>query len=64
MVVEQAPPNDPEAEATVLASLMVDEEAISRVAAFLQPEDFFQERHGLIFDAALALWDRSEAINQ
>jgi len=64
VVVEQAPPNDAEAEATVLASLMVDAEAISRVAAFLQPEDFFQERHGLIYDAALALWDRSEAINQ
>ena len=64
MVIEQAPPNDPEAEATVLASLIVDEEAISRVASFLQPEDFFQERHAQIYEAALALWDRSEAINQ
>ncbi len=43
---------------------MVDEEAISRVAAFLHPEDFFQDRHALIYAAALALWDRTEALNQ
>lgn len=64
MVLEKAPPHSPEAEATVLASALVDAEAISRVASFLQPEDFFQQQHLWIYQAALALWDRNEAINQ
>ena len=64
MVLEKAPPNSPEAEATVIASLLVDAEAMSRVAAFLQPADFFLDRHSLLYDAALALYDRHEAINQ
>ena len=64
VVLEKAPPSSPEAEATVIASLLVDAEAMSRVAAFLQPADFFLERHGLLYDAALALYDRHEAINQ
>ncbi len=64
MVLDQAPPSNPEAEATVIASLLVDAEAISRVAAFLQPRDFLQERHAWMYEGALALWDRNEAINQ
>ena len=63
MVAEQAPPHNPETEATVIASILVDSEAISRVAAFLQPQHFFQERHVWMYEAALALWDRSESIN-
>ena len=64
MVLEKAPPQNAEAETTVIASILVDEEAISRVAAFLQPEDFFADRHAEMYRAALALWDRREAINQ
>ena len=64
MVLEQAPPHDLEAEATVIASVVVDPEATSRVASFLQAADFFQERHAWMYEAALALWDRNEAVNQ
>src|SRR4051812_25055098 len=39
---------------------MVDDEAIFRVAPLLKPEDFFQEKHGLIYSACLELWNRSE----
>ncbi len=64
MVIPQAPPHDTEAETSVLAALMVDQESISRVAAFLHPPAFFDERHAWIYEAALALWDRHEAITQ
>ena len=64
MVLEQAPPSNLEAETTVVASVLVDPEALSRVAAFLQPEDFFEDRHAAMYRAALALDERREAINQ
>ena len=53
-----------EAEEAVVASLLVDSEAIYRVAPILKPEDFFREKNGWAYDACLALFDRNEAINQ
>ncbi len=61
---ERLPPHDIEAEEAVVASLMVDPEAIYRVAGFLRPEDFFREQNAWIYEACLQLWQRDEAINQ
>lgn len=63
-VAEKLPPHDLEAEEAVIASLLVDGEAIFKVAPVLQPGDFFREKNAWAYDACLALWDRSEAINQ
>ncbi len=61
---EQLPPHDIQAEESVIASLMVDEEAIYKVAPILRPMDFFREGNGWTYDACLALWERKESINQ
>jgi replicative DNA helicase len=64
VVAEKLPPHDIEAEEAVIASLLVDGEAIFKVAPLLQPTDFFREKNAWAYDACLALWQRSEAINQ
>ncbi len=64
MVLEKAPPSDVEAEATVIAALLVDETALPRIAAILNPRDFADERHAWMYEAALKIWDRNEAVNQ
>jgi replicative DNA helicase len=64
LVAEKLPPHDVEAEEAVVASLLVDTEAIYRVAPILRPEDFFREKNGWAYEACLALFDRNEAINQ
>ena len=61
---EKLPPHDNEAEAAVVASLLVDPEAIFKVAPRLKGNDFFREKNGWVYDACRALWDRNEAINQ
>lgn len=61
---EKLPPHDIEAEEAVIAALMVDSQAILAVQGILKPHDFFREKHGWIYDACLALWNRDEAINQ
>jgi len=61
---EKLPPHDIEAEEAVIASLLVDPEAIYRVAPTLKPEDFFREKNAWAFEACLALWERNESINQ
>ncbi len=65
MVVADRPlPFDPEAEEAVLASLMVDEDAIFKVHNLIRPQDFLREQNRWVFEACLALWERSEAIDQ
>ncbi len=61
---ERLPPHDIEAEEAVIASLLVDPEAIYKVAPKLKPEDFFREKNAWVYEACRALWDRNESINQ
>jgi len=61
---EKLPPHDTDAEEAVIASLLVDPEAIYKVAPRLRPEDFFREKNAWVYEACRALWDRSESINQ
>ncbi len=61
---ERLPPHDVEAEEAVVAALLVDTEAIYRVAPILKASDFFREKNGWVYDACLDLWNRDEAINQ
>ena len=61
---EKLPPHDIEAEEAVIASLLVDPEAIYKVAPKLKSEDFFREKNGWAYEACLALWERNESINQ
>src|SRR5215212_8932410 len=61
---EQLPPHDIQAEESVVASLMVDDDAVNRVAPVLQPRDFFRDTNAWTYEACLALWERNEAINQ
>jgi replicative DNA helicase len=56
-------PHDREAEQSVLGALMLDPNATSTVRDVLQPADFYEDRHGHIFAAALELSDRGEPID-
>lgn len=51
------PPHSREAEESVLGALLIDKDAIIAIAEFLKPEDFYDERHKLIYEAALLLYD-------
>ncbi|MEX2246705.1 MAG: replicative DNA helicase [Dehalococcoidia bacterium] len=64
VAAEKLPPFDVEAEEAVIASILVDPEAIGRVEGVVQPEDFFRDQNRWAFDAALALWSRNETVNQ
>ncbi len=61
---EQLPPHDIQAEESVIASVMVDGEAMDKVAPILQPQDFFRETNAWTFEACRALWERRDSINQ
>jgi replicative DNA helicase len=59
-IIERLPPHNVEAEQSVLGSLLIDRDAIIRVASFLRPEDFYAVANGLIFRAILDLYNKRE----
>jgi replicative DNA helicase len=60
---EKLPPHDVEAEEAVIASLLVDPEAVLEVGN-LQPEHFFREKNAWVFEVCRDLFNRNESINQ
>ena len=52
MAEERLPPQNVEAEQSVLGSILIDRDAIVRVAGFLRAEDFYREAHRSIYQAA------------
>lgn len=52
-----------EVEEALLGSLLIDPEAILRVAVFLRPEDFYLQKHAWIYQAILELHARREPVD-
>ncbi len=57
------PPQDIEAEKSTLGSLMMDKDAIIKVADFLRAEDFYKRSHQLIYQAIESLFAKGDAID-
>ena len=58
--LRKVPPQNLEAEASVLGGILLENEAINRVLEIITPVDFYRESHRKIFRAMLELTDRSE----
>ncbi len=58
MTADRLPPQNIEAEQSVLGSLLIDPDAILKVSTFLRPEDFYRETHQRIYNAILQLHER------
>lgn len=54
------PPQNLEAEKSVIGALLIDKDAVVAVAEFLRPEHFYKNAHGHIFEAILTLYERRE----
>ena len=61
---EKLLPHDVEAEEAVLGSILIDGECLTRLAPLLKEGDFYRERNQICFDAAMALFQRDQAVDQ
>lgn len=57
------PPQNLEAENFVLGSLLIDQNTIVRIADILNPEDFYKDSHGIIFECMKELYAHREPID-
>lgn len=60
---DRLPPQNTEAEQSVLGSLMLDKNAIVKVADVLMPGDFYRDVHNIIYQAMIDLYEKSEPID-
>jgi len=64
MQAERLPPHDIDAEEAAIGSLLIDSDAIFKIATYLRPEDFYREKNQWLYQACFSLYERSEAIDQ
>ena len=57
------PPQDIEAERSVLGALMLDKNAIIKVADLITANDFYSPSHSKIYEAVIELFNRNEPID-
>lgn len=61
--LEKVPPQNLEAEMSVLGSMLMEEEAIAQAIEFLGEESFYHGAHRKIFSAVLSLYDKGGAVD-
>ncbi|MGL5511796.1 MAG: DnaB-like helicase N-terminal domain-containing protein, partial [Sporomusa sp.] len=62
-MIDRVPPQNVEAEQSVLGAMMIEREAISKVSEVLRPEDYYREAHRLIYNAMLELFNKNDAVD-
>jgi replicative DNA helicase len=62
-LANRLPPQNEDAEKSVLGALMLDKNAIINVADTLEPNDFYQGKHKKVYEAMLDLYAKSEPID-
>lgn len=62
--IERMPPQAVEVEQAVLGAMFIDQSAIGRSIEVLDESCFYDARHGKIYRAIVALYERNEAVDQ
>lgn len=61
--IEKIPPQSLEAEMSLLGSILLDKEALLKIADTTRIDDFYKDSHGKIFETMLELYGKNEPID-
>lgn len=62
-MTQKEPLYSPDAEASVLGALLIDNQKLSKVAEILKYTDFYERRHQVIFQAMIGITNRGEDLD-
>ena len=62
-IPDRVPPQNIEAEQSVIGAMLIDKNAVSLVTEKLAPEDFYRQAHKVIYSAMLTLHSKNEPID-
>ncbi len=61
--LRKVPPQNLEAESSVLGGILIENDAVNQVLELLRPDDFYRESHRKIFRAIIDITDRGEPVD-
>jgi len=61
--LDKLPPQNIEAEQSILGAILIDNEALPKALEVLDPEDFYKQSHRKIFNVMIELFEKSEPID-
>jgi replicative DNA helicase len=61
--LERVPPQNLEAEQSVLGCMLLQKEAVARALDLLRPEDFYRDTHRAVFEAMRELFERGQPVD-
>ncbi len=63
ILLQRVPPQNLEAEVSVLGGILLENEALNNVLEILQANDFYREAHRKIFTAMIQLYERNDPVD-
>lgn len=63
VVAAKIPPQNLDAEKSLLGAVLIDEEVLTDVSEHLTPADFYEKRHGLIFGGMMRLYEKHKPVD-
>lgn len=61
--LQRIPPQNLEAEMSILGCLMLDKDAMIKIGDLITPADFYEERHAQIYEAIVSLYEKNTSID-
>ena len=62
-VANRLPPQNTEAESSVLGCLLLDRDALIKIADLITGDDFYDPKHKLVYEAIISLFERNMAVD-
>lgn len=63
ILADRVPPQNLDAEQSVLGSMMIDAEAVMKASEILKADDFYRDAHKIVFETIVDLVDKNEPID-
>jgi replicative DNA helicase len=57
------PPQNLDAEMSLLGAVLIDEDTLADISEHVKPHDFYDRRHGLIYDAMMRLYEKHKPVD-
>jgi replicative DNA helicase len=59
----KVPPQNVDAEMSLLGAVLIDEEVLADISEHVKPRDFYDKRHGVIYDAIMRLYEKNKPVD-
>ena len=57
------PPQNLDAEMSLLGAVLIDEETLADISEHVKPHDFYDKRHGLVYEAMMRLYEKHKPVD-